>query len=211
MTFVATCFFFQAEDGIRDTSVTGVQTCALPICAGPVLLLFLSIDLMFLAANLAKLFEGGWLPLAIGAFVFTIMRLWMRGNDVVLSKLAQTAQPLPDFLAHLEYARVPRVPGSAVFMTRTHHAAPAVMTTYVDLSGALHEQVIVISVEIQRVPRVHARERLVIDELGGGIYRVTAYYGFMQVPDVHVVLRWLPRLANIEVDPYEAAYFLSNE
>ena len=179
--------------------------------AGPISLLFLSIDSMFLTANLTKVVEGGWLPLAIGAFVFTIMRMWMRGNDVVLAKLAQTAQPFPDFLAHLEYAHVPRVPGTAVFLSKTHQAAPAVMTTYVDLSGTLHAQVILISVEFQRVPRVHARERLVIDEVGSGIYRVTAYYGFMQVPDVHVVLRWLPRLANIDVDPYEAVYFLSNE
>jgi KUP system potassium uptake protein len=179
--------------------------------AGPVLALFLSIDLLFLTANLAKLFEGGWLPLAIGAFVFAIMRIWMHGNEAALGRLAESAQPFPDFLAHLEYARVPRVPGTAVFMSKTYKAAPAVMTTYVDLSGVLNEQVIIISVEILRVPRVHARDRLKIETIGSGIYGVTAYYGFMQVPDVHVVLRWLPRLANIEADPYEAVYFLSSE
>ena len=70
---------------------------------------------------------------------------------------------------------------------------------------------IIISVETRRVPRVHARDRLKIEDIGSGIYGVTACYGFMQVPDVHVVLRWLPRLANIEVDPYEAVYFLSSE
>jgi KUP system potassium uptake protein len=179
--------------------------------AGPILVIFLAIDLLFLTANLTKLFEGGWLPLAIGAFVFAIMRLWMHGNETVLARLAQSAQPFPDFLAHLEYARVPRVPGTAVFMSKTHKAAPAVMTTYVDLSGVLNEQVIIISVETQRVPRVHARDRLKIEDIGSGIYGVTAYYGFMQVPDVHVVLRWLPRLANIDADPYEAVYFLSSE
>jgi len=179
--------------------------------AGPILLLFLAIDLLFLTANLTKLFEGGWLPLAIGAFVFTIMRLWMHGNETVLAKLAQSAQPFPDFLAHLEYGRVQRVPGTAVFMSKSYKAAPAVMTTYVDLSGVLNAQVIIISVETQRVPRVHARDRLKIEDIGSGIYGVTAYYGFMQVPDVHVVLRWLPRLANIDVDPYEAVYFLSSE
>jgi KUP system potassium uptake protein len=179
--------------------------------AGPISALFLATDSMFLAANLTKVAEGGWLPLAIGSVIFTIMLLWMRGNNAVLAKLAETAQPFPAFLAHLDYANIPRVPGTAIFMSKTHNAAPAVMTTYVDLSGTLHAQVIIISVDTQRVPRVHARDRLKIQSVGGGIWRVSASYGFMQVPDVHVLLRWLPRLANIDVDPYEAVYFLSNE
>jgi KUP system potassium uptake protein len=179
--------------------------------AAPISLLFLSIDGMFLTANLTKVAGGGWLPLAIGGFVFAIMRIWMKGNDAVLAKLAESAQPFPAFLAHLDYANIPRVPGTAIFLTKSRNDAPPVMTTYVDLSGTLHAQVIIISVETQRVPRVHARERLAIEPIGSGIYRVTAHYGFMQVPDVHVLLRWLPRLANLDVDPYESVYFLSNE
>ena len=179
--------------------------------AVPLSLLFLGVDAIFLAANLTKLAEGGWLPLAVSLTVFAVMRIWIRGTDACLAKLAETAQPFPAFLAHLDYAHVPRVPGTAIFLTKTRKDAPAVMTAHVDLNGSLHEQVIILSVEIQRVPRVHARDRLVIEKIGAGIHRVTANFGFMQVPDVHVVLRWLPRLAGIEVDPVEAVYYLSNE
>jgi KUP system potassium uptake protein len=179
--------------------------------AAALTLAFLGVDAIFLAANLTKLAEGGWLPLAVSLTVFGVMRIWIRGTDACLAKLAQSAQPFPAFIAHLDYAHVPRVPGTAIFLTKTRNDAPAVMTTHVDLNGSLHEQVIILSVEIQRVPRVHAKDRLVIEKIGGGIHRVTANFGFMQVPDVHVVLRWLPRLAGIEVDPVEAVYYISNE
>ncbi|MCX8506373.1 MAG: KUP/HAK/KT family potassium transporter, partial [Alphaproteobacteria bacterium] len=99
----------------------------------------------------------------------------------------------------------------AVFLTRMRDKAPPLLSNLVRWNRSLHETVILLSIEVLRVPRVHARDRMRIEPLGQGITRVVATYGYMQTPDVHVILRWLPRLAGLDVDPGESLFYLWSE
>lgn len=172
---------------------------------------FMGIDIIFMIANLAKIGDGGWLPLAIGALIFALMGIWARGTEACQQQLGLLAEPFDDFLKRLDDPAIIRIPGCAVFLTRTREKAPPLLINHVKWNHALHEIVILMSFEVLRVPRVHARDRLRIEPVGKGVTRVIATYGFMQTPDCHVALRWLPRLANLDVDPGEAVYYLWNE
>ena len=121
------------------------------------------------------------------------------------------AESFDDFLLRLDDPEVRRLPGVAVFFTRMRDKAPPLLTNQLKWNHTLHETVILVSIDVIREPRVHARDRLRIEPLGKGIIRITATYGYMQTPDIHVILRWLPRLANIDVDPGEATYYLWSE
>jgi KUP system potassium uptake protein len=172
---------------------------------------FMAVDLVFMTANLAKIGDGGWLPLVIGGLVFALMGIWARGTEACQQQLGLLSEPFDVFLKRLEDPAVVRIPGAAVFLTRQRDKAPPLLINQVKWNHALHEIVILMSFEVRRVPRVHARDRLKIEPVGNGVTRVIASYGFMQTPDCHVALRWLPRLANLDVDPGEAVYYLWNE
>lgn len=172
---------------------------------------FLAVDGSFLIANLTKVGEGGWLPLAMGGGVYLVMRIWVRGTDACRLQLGRLAEPFETFLKRLDDPKIVRLPGCAVFLTRNRGMAPPLLINQVKWHHALNETIILMSFEVQRVPRVHARDRLTIEPIGNGVTRVIANYGFMQTPNVHVVLRWLPMLTGIDVDPNEALYYLWNE
>ena len=172
---------------------------------------FILINLMFFTSNLTKVFDGGWLPLTIGAVLFGIMVVWQRGTKACSQQIRQMAESFDDFLVRLDDPEIRRLPGVAVFFTRMRDMAPPLLTNQLKWNRALHETVILMSIDVIREPRVHARDRLRIEPLGKGIIRIIATYGYMQTPDIHVILRWLPRLANLDVDPGEATYYLWSE
>lgn len=157
--------------------------------AGPLVALFLTVDLSFFSANLVKLAHGGWVPLAIGSVVFTVMTTWRRGR-VLLGQafLAQTL-PLEMFMADLELTKPPRVAGTAVFMTSNPKGAPPVLLHHFKHNKMLHEQVILLSIATQHIPEVPRSERIMaVNDLGHGFWQVSASYGFMQTPNVLEVL-----------------------
>lgn len=172
---------------------------------------FLTVDASFLIANLTKIAEGGWLPLAMGGGVFLIMRIWVRGTDACRQQLGRLAEPFERFLERLDDPKIVRLPGCGVFLTRNRGMAPPMLINQVKWHHALNETIILMSFEVQRVPRIHARDRVTIEPIGKGITRVIANYGFMQTPNVHVVMRWLPMITGLDVDPNEALYYLWNE
>ena len=169
------------------------------------------LDSLFFLSNMTKVFDGGWLPLLIAGLLFGIMVVWQKGTNACTRQIRQMAESFDDFLLRLDDPEVRRLPGVAVFFTRMRDKAPPLLTNQLKWNHALHETVILMSIDVLREPRVHARDRLRIEPLGKGIIRITATYGYMQTPDIHVILRWLPRLANIDVDPGEATYYLWSE
>ncbi|MEA2346331.1 MAG: system potassium uptake protein [Thermoleophilaceae bacterium] len=175
----------------------------------------LTIDLFFLAANLTKLSHGAWLPLLIGITAFTVLTTWQRGRHMVTAKRREDEGSLDHFIdnLHQHEVEVRRVPGTAVFLTPSKVTAPLAMAASVRHLHALHEHVVILSIETQPVPHIGAEERLVIDDLGNqhdGITYVGAHFGYMDQPDVPSVLRLLEKAdieCPLEVD--EASYFLS--
>jgi KUP system potassium uptake protein len=159
-----------------------------PLLTGLLSFLFLAVDLAFLGANIPKITSGGWVPLAVAALFVAVMTSWRRGTEVISKQLKALELPLSMFLAKLTARKTARVPGTAVFMTREAHGTPPLLVHYVDHSQAIQEYVILLTVQIEHVPRVADPERLETEHVGQGFYRVRARYGFMESPDLGRVL-----------------------
>ena len=165
----------------------------LPV-AGLVVLVFAVIDAGFLAANSTKLIEGGWLPLVLGAVIVMCMLSWRVGTDAAHAALKDESLAIEEFLAHVEEKVVARVPGCAVFITRVPERVSPIIQHQVFHNRVLHEHVVLLTVELQRVPRVPAAQRIEVTELGHGFVRVELNIGFMQRVDIPTALRALVRL-----------------
>ena len=151
--------------------------------AGPVTVLFLAVDLSFFGANLAKIADGGWVPLTLGVIIYGIMITWRTGVQALRTTLDTMARSVPEFLAELNAHEVPRVPGVAVFLTRSGDHVPAFMTDYVRNIGSLHATAITVSLIFEEQPRV-LEHRVNVEKLCDGLWHVTLRYGFVEAPDL---------------------------
>ena len=151
--------------------------------------LFVVVDAGFFAANSVKIADGGYVPLLLAAIVYGLMLIWHRGSAAVMHQIEQTPVAVSDFLADLKARGVPRVPGTAVFLTRTGSGVPPVMIWHLRHNRALHECVLVLRVMTESRPRVNWPERMSIEQEGENFWRVTAHFGFMQRPDIPLLLK----------------------
>jgi KUP system potassium uptake protein len=151
--------------------------------------LFVVIDTGFFSANSMKVFDGGYVPLLLAAAVYGSMLLWHRGSAAVAQRLAEKPIAVADFLANIKERGVPRVPGTAVFLTRTLSGVPPVMMWHIKHNRALHERVLVVTVLTESRPRVQWPERVSVVQEGEGFWRITAHFGFMQRPDIPILLQ----------------------
>jgi len=152
------------------------------------LALFLTIDLTFFSANLNKLAAGGWLPLASGIGLFAVMTTWWRGRLELSRAMGEFSMPADLFLADVAESRVPRVPGTAVFMASAAEGIPQVLLHHVKHNKVLHKQVILLSIVTEKVPWVPGNDAITVADLGQGFFRVEARVGFMQTPRVPRIL-----------------------
>ncbi len=149
---------------------------------------FSIIDATFFTANATKFLEGGWVPLLLAVIVWGFMAIWHRGTEAVTARLSAGIVPVDAFVARLAADHVPRVPGTAVFLTRSATGTPSVMSWYVGAVGALHEHVVALMVVTESVPRVGAEERRTVRQEAPGFWRITGHYGFMERPDIPALL-----------------------
>jgi KUP system potassium uptake protein len=151
--------------------------------------LFAVIDAGFFAANSLKIADGGYVPLLLAAVVYGIMLIWHRGTVAVAQRLALKPVAVADFLADLKARGVPRVPGTAVFLTRMTTGVPPVMIWHLRHNRALHERVLVLTVITESRPRVRPSERLTVAQEGENFWRLTSRFGFVEYPDIPRLLR----------------------
>jgi KUP system potassium uptake protein len=176
---------------------------------------FLVIDLAFLIANLPKVLRGGWFPLTIALGVFTLLTTWKRGREIVTRIRTEEEGPLREFIdeVHAMDPPVERPPRTAVFLNPTIETTPIALRANVEFNHALHDNVVILSIDILKSPHVDVAERLSIDDLGyrdDGITHVTACFGFLDDPDVPRALRAAAeRGVEREVDLDTVAYYLS--
>jgi KUP system potassium uptake protein len=171
---------------------------------------FLIVDLAFFGANLMKVADGGWLPLGLGAVVFVLMITWRSGVDAVRASLASRSEDPAQFIASLNADQVPRVPGAAVFLTRSEHRIPALMVDHIKHMGALHRDVVVLRVVFEEAPRVADAERSDARLLGEGIWWVTIRFGFVEIPDVCAALEQVKEIDKA-IDFSQAVYFATRD
>ena len=171
---------------------------------------FLVVDFGFFAANLLKIADGGWMPLTIGALVFFIMMTWRTGIVAVRNSLAAGSETPALFIADIEAGRIPRVPGTAVFLTRTDQNIPPLVIDHVKHMGALHRSVIAMTVIFEETPRIADEERASVIQIANGIWRVTMRFGFVEIPDLCVALRRMKGL-DPSIDLDNAIYFATRD
>ena len=153
-----------------------------------VIVVLLVVDLSFFSANLLKIREGGWIPLAFGALVFITMTTWHYGVDILHRRNAARSQQPARFFGSLHSGEVVRVPGTAVFLTRLGKRIPPVIVNYVKHSRSLQKIVVALTVSFEDVPRIHAKDRVRVAELDDGFWHVTVHFGFVEIPDLPAVL-----------------------
>ena len=181
-----------------------------PLKAGALAGAFLLIDLAFLGANLIKIEHGGWVPLALGVFIYTLMTTWKRGRLLLRNILVTRSLPIADFVQSLEHGGPVRVKGTAIFMTSEWEGTPVVLLHHLKHNKVLHEKVILLSVVSRQVPEVPSAERITVEPLSHGLYRVKAAYGFMETPNVEDIRARLGE-AGIKTKRMDTTYYLGRE
>ncbi len=170
----------------------------------------LTIDVLFLASNSLKVPEGGWFPLLIGLVVFTLLTTWKRGRALLMARLAEDSMPLDIFIESIGASPPPRVPGTAVFLTSTADRVPHALLHNLKHNKVLHDRVVFLTIHTQDFPRVPASERIRLSDLGCAFWRMEAYYGFAEDPDVPELLEAIGK-DEFEYDMMETSFFVSRE
>jgi KUP system potassium uptake protein len=171
----------------------------------------LVIDLFFFASNAAKILHGGWFPLLIGAGCFTLLVTWKRGRTLLMRRLSEQGIPLEPFLESLALSPPQRVPGTAVFMTGTSSTVPSALLHNLKHNKVLHERVVFLTVVTHDVPVVPAEDHIQLKRLGEGFWKLEAWFGFKEQPDVQEILDTCRIRYGLAFDPMETSFFLSRE
>ncbi len=180
------------------------------LAAGLVAGCFLLVDSAFFLANLTKVAEGGYVPLLLAISIYGVMWIWHRGAAAVSLRIREALIPVDVFLDRIKAANVPRVPGTAVFLTRTERDVPPVMVWHVKHNRALHEHLFVLRVEIHSVPWISPGKRMTIEEVAPGFWRGDAHFGFMERPNIPDLLA-AGKSLGCTVDANDITYYVGHE
>jgi KUP system potassium uptake protein len=180
------------------------------IRAGAVAGAFFVIDLAFFISNLTKIASGGYVPLLLAAFVYGIMLIWHRGAEAVAARLQEAVVPIGTFMTNILQGKIPRVPGTAVFLTRTKQDVPPVMVWHLKHNRALHERLFVLTVVTESVPWVDNASRLTVTEIAPHFWRAAARYGFMERPHIPALLRQA-QARGCGIDVSDVTYYVGHE
>jgi KUP system potassium uptake protein len=218
---------FQTSSNLASAygvSVTGsmlIDTILLIVLAGqrwrlsnrvivPFAVLFLTVDIALLSANAVKFLDGAWVPVALGVMLFTVMRTWRRGRDLVREHINRDSLRIEHFIQSVLVDPPARVAGTAVFMTPSNDYLPPAMLHNLKHNKVLHERNVLLSVETLNVPRADEAERVAYSELGHGFSRLNLRFGYMENPDVpNALKRW--KIPGPAFDPMDTTFFASRE
>ena len=176
----------------------------------PLVGIFLAFDVAFFTGNFFKIADGGWFPIFVAAIIALAMTTWKKGRNELYHNLVGARFPLESFLSELPKRYMPRVPGTAVFMTLSPVGTPPTLLHNVKHNHILHEKVVLLSIITKDTPAVLAGERIKLTDLGQGVYRVEAFYGFMQKPNVPQLMKILAQYGLV-TDPMTTTFFLGKE
>jgi KUP system potassium uptake protein len=218
--------FFQSSSnlaaayGIAVTGAMFIDTCLISVVlltlwkwpkwkALPVLAVFFVVDFAYLGANLLKVPAGGWVPLAIGLVIFTLLTTWARGRALMRERMAESTMPMEIFIKSAA-SSAQRVSGTAIFMASTSAGVPSALLHNIKHNRILHERIIILTVEIAEVPYVDEANRATCKTLGEGFYRVILRYGFLEETDVPAALARVD-LCGPPFEMMQTSFFLSRQ
>lgn len=159
------------------------------LASGLVATCFLVIDSSFLIANIVKVMDGGYIPLMLAAIICGVMLIWNRGVKATSRAINEKVIDVDELFQHISEMQIPRVQGTAVFLTRAQNGVPPVMRWHVARNHALQQRVVSLTIEVQNVPYVKAGERLVFSERAPDYWQGVARYGFMEQPHIPQLLQ----------------------
>jgi KUP system potassium uptake protein len=178
--------------------------------AGAVAAVFVAVDGAYFLANLAKVADGGYVPLLLAAGVYFIMMVWHMGAVSVGQRIQEFVVPIAAFMQDVKDSQIARVPGTAVFLTRTRQDAPPVMVWHVKHNRALHERLLALSAETASVPWIRDADRLTVEQVAPNFWRAFARFGFMERPDIPQLLRQAHALGCM-LDLSDVTYYVGHE
>ncbi|MEO9600461.1 potassium transporter Kup [Parasphingorhabdus sp.] len=206
--------------GIAVTGAMFIDTCLLAIVmvvlwkwklwyAVPILAVFFIVDGAYFAANLTKVPDGGWFPLAVGGVAFIILTTWAKGRKIMRENMAEAAMPIEIFTKSAANSAT-RVPGTAIFMASSAAGVPSALLHNIKHNKVIHERVVILTVNIKDVPTVAPHKRCEVKDLGHGFYRLILHFGFMQETDVPEALKDVKE-CGMEFDMMTTSFFLSRQ
>jgi len=173
----------------------------------PVTLVFLIPEMFFVSANVSKIMNGGFVPLIIGAIIFTIMVTWKRGREILAERFREQLLPLMDFYDVLAVERPARVPGTAVFMTGARDGTPPALLHNFLHNRVLHQNIVLLTIVTDDTARISEDERFKLEKLDHGFCRIVGRYGFMEQPDAPALLIAAGLIHTVE----HTTFFLGRE
>ena len=206
--------------GIAVTGAMFIDTCLLAIVmvvlwkwklwfSVPLLAIFFIVDGAYFAANLTKVPDGGWFPLAVGGVAFVILTTWAKGRQIMRKNMAESAMPIEIFTKSAANSAA-RVPGTAIFMASSAAGVPSALLHNIKHNKVIHDRVVILTVNINDVPTVGADKRCEVKDLGNGFYRLILHFGFMQETNVPEALKEV-KGCGMEFDMMTTSFFLSRQ
>jgi KUP system potassium uptake protein len=202
-TLAISSFFFAIV--AHEQWLWGVPRVAL--VAGGLLL----VDTAFLVANLVKIPQGGWFPLVAAVVIFTLMTTWKKGGRLVFAREEEFELSLNAFRERLRTTTITRVPGTAVFLSASPDGTPAALLANLKHNKVLHDRTVFLTIVTHDVPRVPDEDRIQLQRLAEGFYKIEAWYGFTEQPDIDEILDACRVRQGIAFDVMETSFFLSRE
>ena len=169
----------------------------------------LAIDIAFFSANIVKITEGGWFPLVVGIAVYTMMTTWHTGRRILNERLAQQALSIDDLIRDLQNNTIPRVPGTAIFMSRARTGIPTALLHNLKHNKVMHQTVVIVNIEVEETARVADEQRYRWEDLGSGVFRLIVHFGFTEDPNLPELLGKVK--GPVAFAPMTTSYFLGRE
>jgi KUP system potassium uptake protein len=170
----------------------------------------LIIDLSFFGANIIKVTEGGWFPLVVGIFVFTLLATWRRGREILGQRLAEGVIPIETLVKEVARGALPRVRGTAIFLSRYSDGVPITLLHNIKHNKVFHEHVVLLTVSYEETSHLGDMERHEWTDVGSGIYRLHLRFGFMEEPNIPALLASM-RNTPFPIDLAAVSFFLGRE
>jgi len=173
--------------------------------------LFLLVDSIFLASNSMKFLEGGWFPLLMGVIIFALLMTWKRGRTLMFRKLSEQGIPLRPFLEGLLAHSPQKVQGTAIFLTAQPDTVPHALLHNLKHNKVLHDRTVFLTIVTHDVPFVPPEDRVQFERIVEGFYKVEAWYGFKEQPDIDEILNACRVRYGLSFDVMDTSFFLSRD
>jgi KUP system potassium uptake protein len=163
-------------------------------------------EVLFLLSNLTKIANGGWLPLVLGALIFTLLSTWKKGSIIVAEQRKRINMTIRRFIDEV-YPSAGRIAGTAIYLNSSNSLVPSRLFHNLKHYKVLHENIVFLHVNFEEIPYVLIENRLAIIELAPGIYTVNVHFGFREEPNLRTALQ-LATIQQVPID-HRSSYFVA--